>query len=149
MIANWARVRDMFVFWPWYRREASARMAVAMPAADVIHEAVVDLLRAGERYPFGYRAAFGYDGAASLARLTVPTALVANDEDPASVQLRELDALPAGVSVEVIGADMDERVAELLAAGAEGLRPSRPPRRRRRCPVASRSTSRRRPPASS
>ena len=126
LVANWSRVRDMFVFWPWYRREESARLAVAMPSAATINEAVLDLLRAGEGYPLGYRAAFAYDAAPVLAGLTAPVAIVADPSDPLSGHLARLPALPPGVSAELLGADRDSRIGDLLAAGAAGLPPAPP-----------------------
>jgi pimeloyl-ACP methyl ester carboxylesterase len=126
LIANWSRVRDMFIFWPWYRREESARLAVAMPSAATINDAVLDLLRAGEAYPLGYRAAFAYDAAPAVAALTVPVTVVADPDDPLSAQLARLPALPPGVAAELLGPDRDSRIAALLAAGAGGLPPAPP-----------------------
>ncbi len=126
LIANWSRVRDMFVFWPWYRREAAARLAVAMPPTAVINNAVLDLLRAGEAYPLGYRAAFAYDAAPALAGLTVPAAVVADPDDPLSAHLERLPALPPGVTAELLGPGRDSRIGDLLAAGAAGLSPAPP-----------------------
>ena len=124
LIANWSRVRDMFIFWPWYRREATARLAVAMPPTATINAAVLDLLRAGEAYPLGYRAAFAYDAPPALARLTVPVTVVADRDDPLSTHLGRLPALPPGVDAELLGVDRDSRIGALLAAGAAGLPPA-------------------------
>ena len=126
LIAHWSRVRDMFVFWPWYRREAAARLAVALPSAAVINDAVLDLLRAGEAYPLGYRAAFAYDAAPVVARLTVPVTIVADPDDPLSAHLGRLPGLPPGVTAELLGRGRDSRIGDLLAAGAGGLPPAPP-----------------------
>lgn len=125
LIGQWSRVRDMFVFWPWYARDDASRLDVAMPPAEVIHEAVVDLLRAGERYPLGYRAAFGYDPTPALARLRPPAAIVADPDDPLVAHLERLAGLPAGVTTQVLDGDRDAQLGDLLAAGAgTGAAPS-------------------------
>jgi pimeloyl-ACP methyl ester carboxylesterase len=74
----WARVREQFLFFPWYRRTPEARMASGLPPCEKIHAGVMDLLRAGDHYREAYRAAFAYDGSAAIrevrAKLLVMTA---------------------------------------------------------------------------
>lgn len=127
LIAHWSRVRDMFTFWPWFERSAATRLSVPMPGEDVIDAAVLDLLRAGEAYPLGYRAAFAYDALPAIASLTVPAAIVADPDDPVSASLDRLPPLPAGVHSELLGAGRDARIIELLRAGAATAAPPAPP----------------------
>ena len=113
---HWRRIAAMFDFWPWFDRSEAARITGEAPPPAVVQAALVDLLRAGEGYPLGYRAAFAYDPLAALARLAVPTAVVADPGDPLATQLERLPALPAGVHAELLpgGAAHDARLAELL-----------------------------------
>jgi len=115
LVSHWSRVRDMFVFWPWFDRSEQARLALPVPGPELIDAAVVDLLRAGEGYPRGYLAAFAQDNGPALARLAVPAAIVADRDDPLSAHLGRLPALPPGVHSELIGGEgRDTRIVALL-----------------------------------
>ena len=113
---HWRRIAAMFDFWPWFDRSQAARITGEPPPPGVVHAALVDLLRAGESYPLGYRAAFAYDPLPALARLTVPTVVVADPADPLATHLGRLPTLPAGVHAELLpgGAAHDARLTELL-----------------------------------
>lgn len=72
---------------------------------------MVDFLRAGKDYWQGYHAAFRYPGPEALRRLTVPTLLFATSTDPLRLHLPRLGALPAVVTVEVVPAGANARLA--------------------------------------
>ena len=115
LVSHWSRVRDMFVFWPWFERTEAARLALPVPGPELIDAAVLDLLRAGEGYPLGYRAAFAHDNGPAVAQLTVPTAIVADRDDPLAAHLERLPPLPPLARTELIGGDgRDARLVELL-----------------------------------
>lgn len=113
---HWRRISDMFEYWPWFDRGEKARLDLPLPEPALTHAALVDLLRAGERYPLGYQAAFTYDALPALGRLTVPAAIVADAGDPLAEHLGRLPALPPGVHAELLpeGAARDARIVELL-----------------------------------
>jgi pimeloyl-ACP methyl ester carboxylesterase len=60
---NWAWhfVRDTYMFWPWYKRDAAHARTVGLPSADALHDKVVEVLKAIRTYHLSYRAAIAYD----------------------------------------------------------------------------------------
>ncbi len=68
MAALWSRVRDQFIFFPWYAAGEAGRLAWP-PAPLETHDAVLsDLLASGDNYRAPYAAAFRYDAVAGVAR---------------------------------------------------------------------------------
>ncbi len=88
----WSRIREQFIFFPWYARTPAARLASGMPSTHALHDAVMDLLRAGNGYSQAYRAAFEYDRAAVVSQITAPTLVMTARTD---ALYRYLDAMPA------------------------------------------------------
>jgi pimeloyl-ACP methyl ester carboxylesterase len=76
---NWRR--DMFMFWPWYRREHAATRAIGVPTAEELHLYAVGILESGTSYDGAYRAGFGYDTRARLPELRRPAILTAGPND--------------------------------------------------------------------
>lgn len=77
----WHFVRDVNLFWPWYRRDAAHRRDIGLPCADDLHDKVVEVLKAARTYPIAYRAAIGYDKAPRLPLILVPTLLACARSD--------------------------------------------------------------------
>jgi len=71
----WHFVRDVFLFWPWYKRDAAHRRAIGLPDAESLHDKVVEVLKAARTYHIPYRAALGYEKEARLPLVAVPTLL--------------------------------------------------------------------------
>jgi pimeloyl-ACP methyl ester carboxylesterase len=80
----WARMREQYVFFPWYRPRLAARMDMDMPPPEGIQKALVEMLRAGDHYRVAYRAAFTFAGGAALGDMRVPTLVTASSHDPLS-----------------------------------------------------------------
>ncbi len=74
-------VRDVYLFWPWYRRGAEHRRNVGLPHADELHDKTVEVLKAVRTYHIAYRAAIGYDKAPRLPLVRVPTLLACAGTD--------------------------------------------------------------------
>jgi pimeloyl-ACP methyl ester carboxylesterase len=72
---NWAWhfVRDTYMFWPWYATDAAHRRSLGLPPPEVLHDKVLDVLKAIGTYHLSYRAAFRYDKRAQFRRIRVPT----------------------------------------------------------------------------
>jgi len=124
LVALWTAYRDRFLFSPWYRHEREARLDVDLPSAEELHEAVVDILRAGAGYAAGEAAALTYPVRAALSELSVPT----------TVRLRRGDepgALPPSVSLEPLDGNRGSAarlIASALAAcPPTGTAPACPP----------------------
>jgi pimeloyl-ACP methyl ester carboxylesterase len=128
----WARIREQTVFFPWYERTAQSRMDFDMPSAEHLHDAVMDLLRAGDNYVIAYRAAFESQPETVLPGLQVPLLVTAAHGDPLQAHLERLRDLPATAEV-VRSATTDEAldrsVRQLLAHPGDqcpGAPPTRP-----------------------
>jgi pimeloyl-ACP methyl ester carboxylesterase len=74
--------RDQYLFFPWYRHTRAARRDAGLRPAEELHDWVVEVLKAGQTYQLGYRAAFAWDAPARLALLEQPTLAFAAEDDP-------------------------------------------------------------------
>ena len=82
----WSRIRDNFDL---------AGVGAGANAAEIMHRDVVDMLRAGEHWHWGYVAAFRYDPTAAMRELTCPIMFVSGKRDPVdSYHQRAVDAYP-------------------------------------------------------
>jgi pimeloyl-ACP methyl ester carboxylesterase len=80
LVWAWNFIRDMVLFYPWYRQDASHSTGRA-PTTAMLHERVIDLLKAGPGYALGYRAVYRYQTPELVRRLTAPALLcVAHDD---------------------------------------------------------------------
>ena len=77
----WHFVRDTFLYWPWYRRDAAHRRSLGLPNADNLHDKVVEVLKAVRTYHIPYRAAIGYDKEPRLPLVRVRTLLACASGD--------------------------------------------------------------------
>jgi pimeloyl-ACP methyl ester carboxylesterase len=77
----WNFVRDAYLFWPWYRRDAQHVRDVGLPPAEVLHDKAVEVLKAYRTYHLSYRAAIAYDKAARLPKVAVPMLLACARND--------------------------------------------------------------------
>jgi pimeloyl-ACP methyl ester carboxylesterase len=77
----WHFVRDVYLFWPWYRRDAAHRRVTGLPSAEDLHNKVVEVLKAARTYHIPYRAAITYDKTARLPLVAVPTLLACASND--------------------------------------------------------------------
>ena len=73
LIRAWSRIRDNFNL---------PTTGVAPNTAEIMHRDVVDMLRAGENWHWGYQAAFGYDATLAMRDLTCPVMFVSGERDP-------------------------------------------------------------------
>ncbi len=77
----WNFVRDAYLFWPWYRRDAAHVRDVGLPPAAVLHDKAVEVLKALRTYHMSYRAALAYPKTARLPLVRTPTLLVCARSD--------------------------------------------------------------------
>ena len=77
----WNMRRDMFLFWPWYRRAREAARPLDLPDAEFLHDWTIGLLQSGRTYHRSYSAAFEYDTRARLPRLRRPALVCAGPSD--------------------------------------------------------------------
>ena len=114
LVTAWALRRDMLMFWPWYRRTPEARRKADMPSVEVLHDKVVDLLRAGPLYWQIYHASFRYDPSEALAGPAAPTMITAGPGDPLASHLERCPEPAEGVQVELRRTDDRGELADLI-----------------------------------
>ena len=120
----WAHafMRDMGLFFPYYARDEAHRIAGgAVPSAEALHAAVVDVLKALGSYHHAYRAAFAYPAAERLPQLACPVLLTATMRDPLHPDLAKAAVLLPRAQARLLdlAATSAERAA-MIAAFLEG-----------------------------
>lgn len=121
---NWAwhYCRDQYLFSPWYAPTAENRRHIDLPEPAVLHDFVVEVLKALGTYHMSYSAAAAYDKRARLPLISVPTLVSSNERDPLMVHLDELHALVPGSVREIVGdLETDEGAATSAAVYARFL----------------------------
>ena len=116
----WNFVRDAYLFWPWYRKDAGNRRDVGLPHPDVLHDKFVEVVKAARTYQLSYRAAIAYCKEDRLPLVRVPTLLACARTD---MLLRYMDdvarLMPDAVHVVTQGVgtadDLRATVAEMVA----------------------------------
>jgi pimeloyl-ACP methyl ester carboxylesterase len=118
----WHFVRDAFLYWPWYRRDAANRRAIGLPSADDLHDKVVEVLKAARSYHISYNAAIGYDKAPRLPLVQVPTLLACARTDMLVQYFDQVQALmPNAEPLLTPGSGSPAALAETVALFAAFL----------------------------
>jgi pimeloyl-ACP methyl ester carboxylesterase len=113
----WNFVRDAYLFWPWYRRDAAHRRPLGLPSAEELHDKVVEVLKAARSYHLSYNAAIGYDKTPRLPLVTVPTLLACARGDMLFEYFDQVAALmPRARKLATQGFSNPAAFAETLAA---------------------------------
>lgn len=89
----WNFVKDTYVWWPWYRRTAATRRDQGMPPVEVLHDKVLEVLKATSSYHYPYQAAIAYPKRARLPLVDVPVLLTCAETDMLKVYFDEVRAL--------------------------------------------------------
>ena len=123
----WSRLRDQTIFFPWYNRTAAARMTRDMGSPAAVARDVLDMLRAGDHYRPGYRAAITYNPPVDLRQLTAPYYLVCKNQDPLRAHLERVPPLSSNMQIQVheSKAEFEASLHRILQAAY--LRPAAPP----------------------
>lgn len=95
----WARLREQKIFFPWYRASAAARLPIDMATPATLQDAALDLMRSGDHYRVGYRAAFTLRSAETLRHAGAPLLATAAASDVLSQQLPRIRDASAQVTV--------------------------------------------------
>lgn len=102
LIKLWHMLRDMTLFWPWYRHTTEGVRPFEPPDAEGLHRRMVDTIPALTTYHLAYAAAFRYPTRDRLPKLRHPTLMCAGPSDPLLTALDECGRLaPHGVAVVV------------------------------------------------
>lgn len=115
LATTWSKARDIFRFFPWFDKSARARLPLDFPDDRFLHGYVVDMLMSAEQYSVAYSAAMRYLALPKVASVRAPTVFMCRENDPLYVYLDSLPKdLPAGCSVERLGAEPDAWRARLI-----------------------------------
>ncbi|MEQ8247692.1 MAG: alpha/beta hydrolase [Alphaproteobacteria bacterium] len=72
---SWHFVRDSFLYWPYFRREAKNSRIVGLPSAEALHDRTVHALKNVRSLDKNFRAAFEYPTDEKLPQVACPTLL--------------------------------------------------------------------------
>ncbi len=78
---QWMKMRDLHRFFPWFDIGMATRMPTDEPTALQLHEYALDLFSAGPNYSSAYGAAMRFAVRPILEGLTVPTTVMARQND--------------------------------------------------------------------
>ncbi len=107
--------RDQYLFWPWYERTREARRDNGLPAPEVLHDFVVEVLKALPSYHLSYRAAARHPKRDRLPLIRVPTLATSHPGDSLIRYLDEVAALIPGAG-KAIAADPETPEGAAIAA---------------------------------
>ena len=96
LLKGWHYVRDYYLFFPWFKRDTAHRRATGLPAPEILHEKLIEILKNGLTYSKSYRAAFRYPMDERLRRIAVPTLVAAARDDNVFADLDRTAALVPG-----------------------------------------------------
>lgn len=89
----WHYVRDQMIFFPHYAKDDAHRRIGGRFDADTLHALTLDVLNSLTTYHLPYHAVFRHDARGALARIALPTLIVAGDGEPLDYATAELEAL--------------------------------------------------------
>lgn len=94
----WARMREQLIFFPWHKRDPSARIAFPI-ALDGLQTNTLALLQAGDNYRTAYRTAFAYAIEEDLPRIRAPARFVCAEPDALFRYLDRFPPLPDNAAI--------------------------------------------------
>lgn len=93
----WNRMLEQSWFFPWFDLRDEARLSIAHADVGRVHQAVSEMLDAGDAYRVGYRAVLRAPRAIAPAGAEVPPVLItAYNGDPLQPHIDRLGEMPAG-----------------------------------------------------
>ncbi len=98
-------VRDMWLFFPHYARDASSCLARGVPNAETLHEAAMDVLRGLTTYHKAYLAAFAYETRERLKLVRQSCLFISNDGELPKLQASIAGFASLMQNAEVAGVD--------------------------------------------
>ncbi|MFT7287944.1 MAG: pimeloyl-ACP methyl ester carboxylesterase [Halieaceae bacterium] len=118
----WSRVRDLFTYFPYHRRDPAHRITTETFSLDACYRTVLGFIEAGDHYRGGYRASITHDAQRSLLSLTVPATVVCRDGD---LLRHHLERIPVQANCAKIavpdGGDWVGTIRELVLRYGAGL----------------------------
>jgi pimeloyl-ACP methyl ester carboxylesterase len=111
LLAAWAAYRDSTMWFPWYRRVREAVLDFPPRTAEQLHGPVMEFFKSGTTYSLSYRAAFTWDAAGRLPKLTARTLVSTHPKDP----LDAMTPAAAALAGNAIGVTSPSRLPDIAA----------------------------------
>jgi len=118
----WQFVGDLFLHFPYYRRDPAHRLNHGpVPSAAARQALVNDILKAWPTWHLAYGAVYAHPTAQRLALLRHPTLVMAAEGDPLGVYLDDAAALvPGARKARVARVERADAILEFIAGGIVG-----------------------------
>ncbi|MFC6152346.1 alpha/beta hydrolase [Nocardioides yefusunii] len=81
LVRAWHTIRDVQLYWPWYRTDAVNARPTAPSDPEHLHRLVMEFVKSGSSYKYSYGAAFRFMSQERLAAVDVPVLVCATPED--------------------------------------------------------------------
>lgn len=95
----WTFVRDAYLFWPWYKKDAEHRRPAGLPTAADLHIKAVEVFKAANTFQQSYRAALSYPKAQKLPLIQVATLVTCSKTDMLFAYFKQVcDLMPSAES---------------------------------------------------
>jgi pimeloyl-ACP methyl ester carboxylesterase len=128
LATQWSKILDFHRFFPWFRREAAARLDMALPDDAALHAYALDTLMAGAAWSSAYAAAMRYPAREAFPRIRHPLTFTCRSDDVLFGFLAILpEPLPPGARRVPLGPAPEEWRAQVAAWLAEYAGPGEPP----------------------
>lgn len=101
LVRAWHTIRDVQLYWPWYRTQAENARPTAPSEPEHLHHLVMEFIKSGSTYKHSYGAAFRFPSQERLAAVRVPVLVCATPDD----MLRQGSEQIAGGQVSFIELD--------------------------------------------
>jgi pimeloyl-ACP methyl ester carboxylesterase len=113
----WEHVCDSCLYFPWYDKKETNRIAAQLPPPSVIQNIVSDYVLAGTNYAAAYIAAFKHERAEKVQQLTCSTTIFKWLGSPVLKHMERLlqYELPKNVVVTETPVNMQQRFEKMLA----------------------------------
>ena len=89
----WNFIKDMGIWFPHYKRDAEHYLGKEPWPPQVLHNYVIDVMKAMDHYHKGYNAVFRHKTHQRLPLVTVPTFCMGHEADPLHVSVEQAAAL--------------------------------------------------------
>ena len=113
----WNFMKDMGVYFPHYRRDKDHYLGKTPWPPEILHNGVLEVMKAMEHYHKGYNAVFRHKTHERLPLLKTPTFCMAHEADPLHVSVEQAANLVPNSKHLVLPFDsgLDEKVSAILS----------------------------------
>ena len=95
----WSRFREQSIFFPWYRKDAAARIPRDLPSPEQLHWSVMEFFRAGDAYRRAYRPPFVFDCAQAVTNVKANMVVMTARTDVLDRYVDKMPPVPQNVRV--------------------------------------------------